>query len=388
MYNMAYLKVKNLFEKELNISNEISSIINCHSYINLLNKDNLYKTFNIQEIKFEENTNKVLKTFKSIDLQDISLFNAVQSHKKVNYLKTVKKEIKRVLEETKVSAYYKVYKNQQYLFNSLDSYNIDSKTLNAYLLLESNESLKNNLLGFKNKVKVEYTRTDSTTGRLSSKSQANILTLPKKYRNIFKSSFDNGKVVYIDFVSLEPRVMRKLGGFDCSGDIYEEIGSNLEIDVDRSVIKQAVISAVYGSSKKALYSKMPKDKVDKLCEYISEFLKVQSCLEMSLESSESNCRTNFWGRPIWNKGSSETNVILNNYVQSTAVDVALSGFSSILQKLDMDKVKPLFIIHDALMIDVEENYLNNFVNIVLQGYDCSILNNFPLSVEDLNGTKY
>ena len=46
------------------------------------------------------------------------------------------------------------------------------------------------------------------------------------------------------------------------------------------------------------------------------------------------------------------------------------------------------MIHDALMIDVEEEYLNNFVNIVLQGYDCSILNNFPLSVEDLNGTKY
>ena len=385
---MAYLKVKNLFEKDLNITNDLNSVISPYLYFNLLNKDNLYKTFNIQEFNFEENTNKVLKTFENISLKNISLYHSIQDHKRSSYLKKVKKEIKRVLEETRNSSYYKTYKSQQYLFNNLYNYNIDFKTLNAYLLLESNESLKNNLLGFKNKIKVEYTRTDSTTGRLSSKSQANILTLPRKYRNIFKSSFNSGKVVYIDFVSLEPRVMRKLGGFDCSGDIYEEIGNNLEIDVDRSVIKQAVISAVYGSSKKALYSKMPKDKVDKLCDYISEFLKVQSCLEMAQESSESNCRTNFWGRPIWNKGSNETNVILNNYVQSSAVDIALSGFSSILQKLDSSKVKPLFIIHDALMIDVEEEYLNNFVNIVLQGYDCSILNNFPLSVEDLNGTKY
>ena len=59
-----------------------------------------------------------------------------------------------------------------------------------------------------------------------------------------------------------------------------------------------------------------------------------------------------------------------------------------LQKLDLKKVKPLFVIHDALMIDVEESYLNNIVNFVSQGYDCSILNNFPLSIEDLNGTKY
>ena len=49
---------------------------------------------------------------------------------------------------------------------------------------------------------------------------------------------------------------------------YEEITSNLEIDIDRSIIKQAVISAVYGSSRKALYSKISKDKVDQLCEYI------------------------------------------------------------------------------------------------------------------------
>tara|TARA_Y100001972_G_scaffold101709_1_gene126746 strand:+ start:7739 stop:8896 length:1158 start_codon:yes stop_codon:yes gene_type:complete len=385
---MAYLKVENLFDKDLNISSEIRSIINAFSYRNLLINDNLYKTFNIERLNFSKDINKILKTFKNINAENVSLCKSIPSTKKSDYLNDIKTEVKRVLSQTSSNRYYNTYKKQQYLFENISKYNIDSKAINAYLLLESNESLKNNLLGFKNNTNVVYTRTDTTTGRLSSKSQANILTLPRKYRNIFKSSFSKGKILYIDFVSLEPRVMRKIGGFDCSGDIYEEITSNLEIDIDRSIIKQAVISAVYGSSRKALYSKISKDKVDQLCEYIDSFLNAKTCLEMALESSESNCRTNFWGRPIWNKGSSETNVILNNYVQSTAVDIALSGFSSILQKLDMSKVKPLFIIHDALMIDVEENYLNNFVNIVLQGYDCSILNNFPLSVEDLNGTKY
>ena len=385
---MMYLKVKNLFDKELTIASEVSSVISPYSYVNLLNKDNLYKTFNIQQLSFKEYSSKVLKTFKNIKSTNFSLFQSMPSHKKAEYLKELKSEVKRIIAETQSNKYYKTYKSQQFLFNSLKDYTVDSKALNAYLLLESNESLKTNLLGFKNNAKVEYTRTDSTTGRMTSRSQANILTLPRKYRNIFKSSFEKGKILYIDFVSLEPRVMRKLGGFDCSGDIYEEIASNLEIEVDRSIIKQAVISAVYGSSKKALYSKMPKEKVDQLCNFIHDYLKVDLCLEMAQESSEKDCRTNFWGRPLWNKGSSETNVILNNYVQSTAVDIALSGFSSLLQKLDLKKVKPLFVIHDALMIDVEESYLNNIVNFASQGYDCSILNNFPLSIEDLNGTKY
>jgi len=385
---MMYLKVKNLFEKELDIASEISAIISPFTYNNLLNKDNLYKTFNIENITLKDYINNILKTFKNIKTDNIELYHSIPNHKKKDYLSQIKNEVKRIIRETKESKYYKSYKDQQFLFKVLSDYQIDSKALNAYMLLENNQSLKTNLTGFKNNVSVEYTRTDSTTGRLTSRSQANILTLPKKYRNIFKSSFQQGKILYIDFVSLEPRVMRKLGGFDCSGDIYEEIAESLEIDVDRSVIKQAVISAVYGSSKNALYSKMSKDKVDQLCDFIHDYLKVDLCLEMAQESSEKDCRTNFWGRPLWNKGASETNVILNNYVQSTAVDIALSGFSKLLQEVDLKRIKPLFIIHDALMIDVEESYINDIVNLSSSGYNCNILGNFPISVEDLYGTKY
>ena len=223
---------------------------------------------------------------------------------------------------------------------------------------------------------------------MTSRSQANILTLPRKYRNIFKSSFKKGKLFYIDFVSLEPRIMRKLGGWDCLGDIYEEIMSSLELDIDRSVVKQAIISSVYGSSKKSLYSKISKDKVDQLCDYIDKYLCVDQCLEMAQESSENGHRTNFWGRVLWNNHVTEENIILNNYVQSTAVDVALSGFSKVYSRLNKSQAKPIFIIHDALMIDIEESYIGEFVKEVKQGYNCNILGHFPISIEDLYGTKY
>ena len=182
--------------------------------------------------------------------------------------------------------------------------------------------------------------------------------------------------------------MRKLGGYDCPNDMYSTISEGFDFEVDRSIIKQAVISASYGSSKEALYKKLPRNKVDSLMKRINEFLCLEECLQKAQKSSENDCRTNFYGRPLWNAKVKEENVILNNFVQSTAVDVALSGFANIVSRLNKEKAKPLFIIHDALMIDVEEDYQNIFINDINKGYNCSELKYFPLSIEDINGKKY
>lgn len=385
---MSFINIKNLFSKDIEFPYEIDCIFDLFYFQNKFLKDNLNKTFNIKEVNFSSDIEKHLNIFKSLNVKNISLVESLPKNKKNSLIKFVKDEIQFFIEEVKSNRYFSVYKNQQKLYKNITKYNIDSKALNAYLLLEQNETLKSNLLGFKSNKEVEYSRSKTSTGRLSSKSQANILTLPRKYRNIFKSSFGKGKLFYIDFVSLEPRIMRKLGGWDCQGDIYEEIMSNLELDIDRSIIKQAIISAVYGSSKKSLYSKISKEKVDQLCSYIDNYLCVNQCLEMAQESSENGHRTNFWGRVLWNNHVTEENIILNNYVQSTAVDVALSGFAKVYEKLNKNQAKPIFIIHDALMIDVEEDYINEFVKEVKQGYNCNVLGNFPISVEDLYGTKY
>jgi ABC-type microcin C transport system duplicated ATPase subunit YejF len=51
--------------------------------------------------------------------------------------------------------------------------------------------------------------------------------------------------------------------------------------------------------------------------------------------------------------------LINHYVQSTAVDISLQGFLNILQFLkEMDRlldIVPLFILHDAIILDVNEN---------------------------------
>ena len=385
---MSFINIKNLFSKDIEFPYEIDCIFDLSFFQNKFLKDNLNKTFSIKETTYSNDIEKQLNIFKSLNVKNINLVESLPKSKKNSLIKFIKDEIQSFIEEAKSDRYFSVYNKQQDLYRNITKYNVDIKALNAYLLLEQNETLKTNLLGFKSNKEVEYSRSETVTGRLSSKSQANILTLPRKYRNIFKSSFEKGKLFYIDFVSLEPRIMRKLGGWDCQGDIYEEIMSSLELDIDRSIVKQAIISAVYGSSKKSLYSKISKDKVDQLCSYIDKYLCVNQCLEMAQESSENGRRTNFWGRTLWNNHVTEENVILNNYVQSTAVDVALSGFSKVYARLDKNQAKPIFVIHDALMIDVKEDYIDEFVKEVKQGYNCNILGNFPISVEDLYGTKY
>jgi hypothetical protein len=385
---MSYIEIKNLISKNITLPYSLDCVYDLQNFENKYLKDNLNKVFDISAPDLSVDIENQLSIYKTLNTTSYSLSDSLPQSKKSKVIKEIKTCIEDFEVKIKESKYFNVYSKQQFLFKNIKDYVVDSKALNAYMLLEQNETLKSNLTGFKERKKVTYSRSETSTGRLSSKSQANILTLPRKYRNIFKSSFDNGSLFYIDFVSLEPRVMRKLGGWDCAGDIYEEIMENLDLEIDRSIVKQAIISAAYGSSKKSLYAKIAKDKVDQLCNYIKDYLCTDKCLEMAQESSENGRRTNFWGKPLWNNHVTEENVILNNYVQSTAVDVALSGFSDILEQLDIENVKPLFVIHDAVLVDVEKSYIDEFVKKVKQGYNCNILGNFPLSIEDLYGTKY
>jgi hypothetical protein len=66
---------------------------------------------------------------------------------------------------------------------------------------------------------------------------------------------------------------------------------------------------------------------------------------------------NGYGRPIWCEDT-KPYALLNYYVQSTAVDVALSGFRNIINRLKqydlMSMIRPVFILHDGIFFDIHE----------------------------------
>jgi DNA polymerase I-like protein with 3'-5' exonuclease and polymerase domains len=101
---------------------------------------------------------------------------------------------------------------------------------------------------------------------------------------------------------------------------------------------------------------------------------------------ESGCRRNFYGRPIWNINELQENKLINNYIQSTAVDTALLYFSELCDILNLDSCKPVFIIHDALIVDVKNDYVEELTKIINLGYNCPQLGNFPLEIKKLSET--
>ena len=73
----------------------------------------------------------------------------------------------------------------------------------------------------------KYDQTGSSTGRLTIKNGPNILTLKKEYRNIITSRYNNGQILNVDFVSLEPRILYGINNGTPPDDIYESISNKI-----------------------------------------------------------------------------------------------------------------------------------------------------------------
>ena len=83
----------------------------------------------------------------------------------------------------------------------------------------------------------------------------------------------------------------------------------------------------------------------------------------------------------------ESNVLINHFVQSTAVDAALLGFHSLMSKLSDEEVEPLFIIHDALVLDVSPNSMQKLGEVIKNGIDVPTMGNFPVELSTINDSR-
>ena len=163
-----------------------------------------------------------------------------------------------------------------------------------------------------------------------------------------------------------------------------EISNSLDFEVDRIVIKRGIISTLYGATSKI--SGLSQERSNAVLEATKQYFDIQSIAKKAAYVYDVGCRRNFFGRPIWNIEEDKENKIVNNYVQSTAVDVALSYFSELCDKVDLELCKPIFIIHDALVLDVHKDYINTCKSIVEKGYTCPQLGHFPIDICNLSET--
>jgi len=203
---------------------------------------------------------------------------------------------------------------------------------------------------------IEYDRVSTATGRLKVARGPSVLTLQKECRDIIASR-RGGSVWEVDFVSLEPRVALNIMGVEPPRDIYEGVRERMNMSgVTRSAIKQAVISALYGSSSSALAEALGgRREAQGLIREVKEYFKVADLVaRLRSEMDHAGGRLhNYYGRPLLDaKGDDPDSKLISHYLQSTAVDVALLGFKDLSTRLSASGVQPIYVIHDAVLFDV------------------------------------
>lgn len=271
-----------------------------------------------------------------------------------------------IMEELQKSGYEKTYLNNQRFLKSLQGAHIDANRLERAMRLEEDGTQLTNLRSFKSSSgiaeKVVYNTTESSTGRMKVKSGPKILTLKREHRSIVKSRFTNGEIVSIDYSSLEPRIALALQGHSPNGDVYSWIDNSIfGGKLGRSTAKIMTLSIIYGMSIHAAgrkYGKITNDQQKQLRTIfgIDEIEKLDA-------------KYNAYGRPIYPDSDHKK---FNAYVQSTAVDAAVLGFSKIYD-MGCSEAVPLFMIHDELVCDVPEGYSKFLKHILNDGITIDLL---------------
>jgi len=210
---------------------------------------------------------------------------------------------------------------------------------------------------------VVYDTTSTKTGRMSVVAGPNVLTLQKTFKNDLVSRFPGGVIAEVDYSALEPRVALAIAGSDMATaeDIYTEIGDMLGI-TERNVAKQLVISFLYGAGMAAMckLTGLPSSTLSsRLAELKNVFGHAKTVKMLKEQLVQDGYFKNHAGRVIF-PGTDRPGVLFNNYCQSSAVDVALSGFATFIERLSENNCKavPLCFIHDAMLIDLPAEELD------------------------------
>lgn len=293
--------------------------------------------------------------------------HAVPKHVFSNFIDDMRKDVKVLLENGCVRYYDEIYRQSHRFLDGLYIAAVDAKALATAIATEHNPTNKSALnslspdsSGFTKKV--QYDMLATATGRLTVRSGPRILTLPKRYKSIFKSKFDGGKIITIDYNALEPSVAIALTGQELQDDTYTYISKTLlNGAISRKQAKAVTISLLYGASEQTIgsVSGLKNAELRAAIDSVTSYIDVKTLKNKLLKQAESmqGVITNHYGRPIVVDDISK---VINYFCQSTAVDVALLGFSNVMKLIKASGwiIEPLFVIHDALMLDVHPDYVN------------------------------
>jgi hypothetical protein len=289
-----------------------------------------------------------------------------------------------------------VFRELSGLFQALQPAVIDRQRLKEIARSESNSSQLEVVKTFLPindgmTMPVIYDRTHRT-GRLTVASGPQILTLKREYRNLLTSRYEGGRVYYLDYTSLEPRVILQYAGAVVPRDIYDHISNGLlGGQYSRDVVKQITISLLYGAGTRVLATStgLPSKELRAVIAIVKKFLDIDCSAKKLVAECVTNGGfvTNQFGRHV-RVSTMADHIVLNAYTQSTAVDLALMGFKWIVDRVVADNLRcvPLFVLHDALLVDCHPDDVVRLDTIRSQAETClpGTTGVFPIKFEPVS----
>ncbi len=216
----------------------------------------------------------------------------------------------------------------------------------------------------------------TSTGRLTVTDGPRILTLHKAHRRILGSRYTGGKMMQVDFVSLEPRVLRLIHAGAAPDDLYNDMLSSLGGSFTRRQAKLATLKSLYGAGSASVGEELGPEARD-LTRHVTSYFGLAEHRDR-LNPKRGPIKS-FWGRPL--PEATDPRIAVSHFAQSTAVDVALMGFGQFyraMEETDLLAV-PCFVLHDALLIDCSCESMEGVAAIAARGVDIPGLGHFPLS---------
>lgn len=302
----------------------------------------------------------------------------VRAHR--SFLKGLISEIEETLKGLDTNYYDAHWVTANQVFTSLQPAKIDIKRWRS--LTEQASVNKNVIASFEPDSagyasQIVYDRFGSRTGRLTVASGPQILTVKREFRNVITSEYGNdGSILALDFNAQEVRALLYECGKTCpEADLYAYLGSvAFDRPIIRNTVKGAIISELYGLSQKHLAEKleMSFEEAGLLVRQIRAYFELPKLLKkLRAQHVSTKLIQNHYGRPLEVPEPTDS-MLINTFAQSTGVDVALLGFAKVIELLRGKRVRPLFVLHDALILDChneERSDVKSLKTLAVPGYE-------------------
>ena len=270
------------------------------------------------------------------------------------------------------------------------------------------------ILDVNSRVHTSYNQTVTVTGRLSS-SEPNLQNIPikteqgRKIRQAFIAE-KNYKIVAADYSQIELRIMAELSedkslikAFNENLDIHKVTASEtLNIDINevtneqRRKAKAVNFGLIYGMSAFGLAKQLNisrKEAQDYINIYFNRYPKIKEYMDKSKENAKQNGYVEtILGRRLYLPEIKSKNAIKRNMAERAAINAPMQGTAADIIKLAMlnvnkniitkypNKIKMIMQVHDELVFEVAEDYVDNICNEIKQQMQNVISLKVPLIV--------